>query len=371
MNGRPRQANSGKRIALSRTPRPSVSVAAFHRPPEEGGARRRRVVVTHWIHPEVVDYLRRFCDPVVPVETEVLGRRQCLELAADADALIMCMADRVDDDFLAQCPRLRVISTVVKGYDNFDAEACARRGVWLTVLPDLLTAPTAELAVTLAVALGRRIREGDALMRSGRYDGWRPVLYGTGLYRSRVGVVGMGRLGRAVARRLSGFEPSEVLYYDKQPLGASEERRLGVRAAGLEELMGRCQVVLSLLPLAVDTRHLIGRDAIAAARPGQLLVNVGRGSVVDEDAVAAALDCGPLGGYAADVFGCEDLTAPGHLREVPRRLLTHPRTLLTPHLGSAVDVIRRDMEIAAARQVEQALSGQVPDHEVTAELLRE
>ncbi|WP_272920841.1 MULTISPECIES: NAD(P)-dependent oxidoreductase [Streptomyces] len=101
------------------------------------------------------------------------------------------------------------------------------------------------------------------------------------------------------------------------------------------------------------------------------MVNVGRGSVVDEDAVAAALDCGPLGGYAADVFGCEDLTAPGHLREVPRRLLTHPRTLLTPHLGSAVDVIRRDMEIAAAHQVEQALSGRVPDHEVTAGLLRE
>ncbi|MFJ8473587.1 NAD(P)-dependent oxidoreductase [Kitasatospora sp. NPDC094011] len=325
--------------------------------------------MTHQIHPEAVDYLRRFSDPVLPVDTAVLGREQCLELAADADALIMCMADKVDDEFLTHCPRLRVISTVVKGHDNFDAAACARHGVWLTVLPDLLTAPTAELAVALAVALGRRVREGDALVRSGRFRGWRPVLYGRGLYRARVGVVGMGRLGRAVARRLAGFEPSEVLYYDRQRLTAPEEQRLGVRAADLGELMGGCEVVLLLLPLSGDTHHLVSREVLARALPGQLLVNVGRGSVVDEEAVAAALEEGTLGGYAADVFAFEDGSVPAHFRAVPRGLLTHPATLLTPHLGSAVAAVRKDMELAAARQVEQALSGRVPDHEVTTGLL--
>jgi phosphonate dehydrogenase len=324
---------------------------------------RPRVVVTHWIHREVAGYLSGFCDPVIP-GSGVLSRERCLELAVDAEALIACMADSVDDAFLARCPRLRVISCVLKGYDNFDVAACARRGVWLTVLPDMLTAPTAELAVGLAIGLGRRLREGDELVREGKFAGWRPQLYGTGLAGGTVGIIGMGLLGQAVARRLSGFDAT-IIYHDIRPLAAAAERELGLRRAGLRELMSQAGLIFALAPLTAVTRGLIGAGELRALRPGALLVNVGRGSVVDEDAVADALETGLLGGYAADVFAMEDWLLPGHPAAISERLRRHPRTLWTPHLGSAVDSVRREMSMTAARQVEQALRGDRPDHEVT------
>src|SRR5262249_38679508 len=125
--------------------------------------------------------------------------------AADAEALVAFMTDRVDESFLARCPRLRIVACVLKGYDNFDVAACSRRNILLSVVPDLLTNPTAELAVGLTIALGRKLLAGDAHVRSGAFGGWRPHLYGTGLDGSTVGIVGFGAVGRAIARRLGGF----------------------------------------------------------------------------------------------------------------------------------------------------------------------
>src|ERR1700728_2673024 len=122
-----------------------------------------RVVATHWVHPEVTDYLKEFSVPVVPPrEPGVWPTARVLELARDAEGLIACMADRVDEAFLARCPRLRIVAATLKGYDNFDAEACARRGVWLTIVPDTIIAPTAELAIGLTIGLMRKIAAGDA-----------------------------------------------------------------------------------------------------------------------------------------------------------------------------------------------------------------
>jgi phosphonate dehydrogenase len=324
---------------------------------------RPRVVVTHWIHQEAAEHLGGFCHPVIP-GSGVLSRERCVELTTDAEALIACMADSVDDDFLARCPRLRVVSCVLKGYDNFDVAACARRGVSLTVLPDLLTAPTAELAVGLAIGLGRHLREADELVRQGKFAGWRPQLYGTGLAGGTVGIIGMGLLGQAVARRLSGFDTT-IIYHDIRPLAAAAERELGLRRVGPRELMSESSLIFALAPLTAVTRGLIGAGELQEMRPGALLVNVGRGSVVDEDAIADALEAGLLGGYAADVFAMEDWLLPGHPARISKRLRRHPRTLWTPHLGSAVDSVRREMSMTAARQVEQALRGERPDHEVT------
>ena len=139
------------------------------------------------------------------------------------------MTDQVDDTFLARCPRLRIVACVLKGYDNFDVAACSRRKVWLSVVPDLLTNPTAELAVGLTIALGRKVLAGDAYMRSGAFAGWRPHLYGTGLDGSTVGIVGFGAVGRAIARRLDGFG-ARLLCHDPRALSGS--RRAGVRSRG-------------------------------------------------------------------------------------------------------------------------------------------
>lgn len=320
--------------------------------------------MTHWVHPEVHDYLAAFCDPMMPTGDEaVWSQERVAQLAVDADAIVTCMADTVDEPFLDRCRRLRVVSATLKGYDNFDADACAKRGVWLTVVPDTIIAPTAELTVGLLLGLMRQLREGDAHVRSGDFAGWRPRLYGASLQGSVVGIVGMGQLGQGVARRLSGFD-TRPQYYDAKPLGSDRDRELGVTYKDLSDLLEHCQAVVVTLPLTEQTRRLIDSSKLAQMRPGAFLVNVGRGSVVDEDAVADALETGRLGGYAADVFAMEDWALPGRPPAIPKRLLRHPRTLFTPHLGSAVDDVRRAMSLEAARQVLQVVEGRRPDHPV-------
>ena len=323
-----------------------------------------RVVVTHWVHPEVADYLAGFSDALIPTRDQgVFSAGQVADLAGSADGLIGCMADRVDDAFLARCPRLRVVSATLKGYDNFDAEACARRGIWLTIIPDTIIAPTAELAIGLTIGLMRKIAAGDARIRRGDFAGWRPQLYGAGLSGATVGIAGMGQLGQAIARRLAGFE-AQIVYSDERRLDVRTEQALSVSCHRLERVAEISDVLITALPLTSRTRRLINSDLIRRMHPGAFIVNVGRGSVIDEDAIADALDSGRLGGYAADVFAMEDWMLPGHPAAIPGRLLRHPRTLFTPHLGSAVDDVRRQMSLQAARQVRQVLDGDRPDHAV-------
>lgn len=325
---------------------------------------RPRVVVTHWVHPEVARYLAGFCDPLIPSREEgVWPREKVAGLVADADGLVACMADSVDEAFLSSCPRLRVVAAALKGYDNFDAEACSRYGVWLTVVPDTIIAPTAELAIGLVIGLMRKIPQGDVRVRDGGFTGWRPELYGASLSGATVGIVGMGQLGQAIARRLAGFE-ARIVCYDAQPLDPGTEQAVAASYRSLEQAAQSSDVLIVALPLDIGTRHLVNAELIGLMRPGAFVVNVGRGSVVDEDAVAAALDADRLGGYAADVFAMEDRLLPDRPSAIPDRLLRHPRTLFTPHLGSAVDDVRRLMSLQAARQVRQVLEGQRPDHAV-------
>lgn len=326
-------------------------------------AEAHKVVVTHWVPEDVLAYLREFSQPVAPHEPTVFSRSEVLAHAGDASAILACMADWVDDSFLAACPRLQVISGALKGFDNFDAMACERRGVWLTVVPDLLTEPTADLAIGLTLDLTRRITEADGHLRTNGFSGWRPAFYGCGLSGATVGVLGMGALGRAAARRLTGFG-CRTVYFDQRPLPAHEEDALAVRRLDFEELLETSDIVLCLVPLTESTFHLIDTTAIARLRAGAYLINIGRGSVVDEQAVAAALVSGQLAGYAADVFEMEDWARHERPREIPPTLLAHPRTVLTPHLGSAVGIVRRDIALAAARQIRRVLSGSLPDHPV-------
>jgi phosphonate dehydrogenase len=320
-----------------------------------------RVVVTHWVHSEVAARLAEFCDPLMPSWTEgVWPQLQVRAKARDAAGLVVCMADRVDEQLLRACPQLRIVAGVLKGHDNIDVTACTRRGVWVTVLPDMLTAPTAELVVGLMLAVMRRIVEGDGHVRGGRFAGWRPVLYGSSLERATVGIIGMGRVGRAVARRVRAFD-AQVIYADREPLPATCEGELGARRVPLAELLAGSDVVVPLVPLSESTCLLLGAGELGLLRPGAVVVNAGRGSVVDEEAVAAALDAERLGGYAADVFAFEDQRSPHRPAGIPGRLLAHPRTVFTPHLGSAVDGVRRDMGLAVAAQVRQALAGLRPD----------
>lgn len=315
---------------------------------------RARIVVTNRVHGEVLGFLRELGDVDANTESEPWSRADLLRRAANADALLAFMNDRVDAEFLAACRRLRIVACALKGADNFDAEACTAAGVWLSIVPDLLTEPTAELAVGLAISLAREIRAGDALVRSGAFAGWRPILYGTGLDGSTAVILGMGAVGSAIARRLSAFG-CRIVGVD--PSGAVIS---GVHRAELDEALPAAHFVFLALPLTAETRHLVDANLLARCRPGALLVNVGRGSVVDEAAIADALEAGRLGGYAADVFACEDWALAGRPAEVDRRLRSHPRTLFTPHLGSAVDRVRRAIALRAAENIADVFAGHPP-----------
>ena len=319
---------------------------------------RPRILITHRPFPETIDCLKAYGEVIHPDRIR-FTREELLSYAAGADALMVFMADTVDADFLRSCPRLRIIACALKGYDNFDAAACARQGVWLTIVPDLLTAPTAELAVGITIALARNFRAGDALIRGGAFQGWEPRFYGAGLEGSTVGIYGMGAIGKAVAARLAGFGCS-LVYTDTQRLNPAEERALKLSWLPGDSLLAAGDFMVLAVALTPKTRHLIDANALARMRPGAFLVNPCRGSVVDEAAVLDALRSGRIAGYAADVFEMEDWALPDRPRRIPQGLLEHPNTFFTPHLGSAVIDIRRSIELRAAENIRQALSGRRP-----------
>ncbi len=297
-----------------------------------------KVVITQRVFPETIELLSPHAEVIVGTPER------------DADALMVFMPDSLDEAFLRECPNLKIVAGALKGCDNFDVEACTRLGIWFTIVPDLLTEPTAELALALMLGLARNVLPGDRLIRSGEFQGWRPILYGKGLAGSVVGLLGIGAVGRALLRILQGF-PCRVQYYDPA-LNDSTPVAAVIQSSDF---------VLPLVPLIPGTFHLFGRDALSWMKRGAYLINVSRGSVVDEEAVADALESGHLAGYAADTFEMEDWALPHRPREINPRLLRLPdRTLFTPHLGSAVASARLQIELAAANNILQALRGERP-----------
>lgn len=318
----------------------------------------KKIVVTQPVHPEVLARLQTQGRVVMNPGPEPWGLELLHQHLGDADALMAFMPDRVDARTLRHAPRLRTVACALKGHDNFDLVACAQAGVQVSFVPDLLTAPTAELALGLAIAAARHVLVGNHRMREQGYHGWRPTLYGSGLQGATVAVVGLGAVGRAIVDRLAGFGCAQVLGYDPQ---AHDAR---VAPVTLDEAFARADYVFLAVPLLPQTRHIVNSHLLARARPGLVLVNVGRGSVVDEAAVVAALESGHLAAYAADVYEMEDWALPDRPTQVHEGLLRSPRTVLTPHLGSAVRSVRLAIEQQAAEHLIAGLHG------VLAEALR-
>lgn len=314
------------------------------------------IVVTQPVHADVRERLAALGTLHMNPGPEPWSDQALRERLAMADVMVGFMTDRVDAATLAGAPRLRHIACALKGFDSYDLAACAAAGVSISIVPDLLTAPTAELALGLAIGLGRHVRDGDACVRSGAFQGWRPTLYGQGLDGSTVVVVGLGAVGRAIVERLRGFG-CRLLGVDPQA-----EPPPGVQCLPLAPALAQADWVLLAVPLTPHTRHLIGAPEIASTPAHALWVNVGRGSVVDEAAMAQALVAGQAGGYAADVFAFEDWALPGRPNALDAALRGHPRTLFTPHLGSAVAQVRRAIEHRAVDNIAAVLAGRpAPD----------
>jgi glyoxylate reductase len=285
-----------------------------------------------------------------------ISREELLELARGVDAIVADPTVVVDEAVLdAAGPQLRVIANFAVGHDNVDLEACRRRGVAVTNTPDVLTNATAELALALTLAAGRRTSEAEADLRGGRWRGWDPGAHlGLELSGATFGVVGLGRIGRRYAELVAGLA-GEVLYVSRTPK-EDAERGLGVRRVELGEILGSADVVSLHLPASDETTGMIGAPELAAMKPTAILVNTSRGPLVDSRALARALREGEIGGAGLDVYENEP--------DVPTELLDAPRAVLLPHIGSATTRSRDGMARLVAQNVLAALDGQEPPNRV-------
>ena len=326
------------------------------------------LVLTHRVHSQVLEALEPHVRVVSNQTDESLSRAELLDRLGDATGVVVFPPDVVDAEFLAHAPLLRVVSGAFTGSDNIDVRSAAERGVTCSNVPDLLADATAELAVTLLLGLARRIREGDRMVRSSEFGGWSSRLLGTGLSGARVGLVGAGQVGRAVAKRLTGFGVT-LSYADPRAVPPTEAKALGLERMMLDALLEQSDMVVVCAPLTAESRGLFDRSRLGLMRPGALLVNVARGSIVDEEAVAASIASNHLGGYAADVFAFEDggfqkhtpapAGSPTSQTGIPEALLAlEQRTLFTPHLGSSVTDARFAIEMRAAENAVLLLRGE-------------
>ncbi|MES9971780.1 MAG: phosphonate dehydrogenase [Candidatus Thiodiazotropha sp.] len=319
-----------------------------------------KVVLTHWVHPEIITFLSQTCEVIANESRLTLPREEILNRACDAQALMAFMPDCIDDDFLDQCPDMEVVGGAMKGYDNLDPEACEKREIWLTNVPDLLTIPTAELTLGLMIALGRNVIQSDQYLRAGHFAGWEPRFYGKGLDSSVIGIVGMGAVGQALAKRLTGFD-ANLIYYDRVRLEQETERQLSVSYVEFSHLLSESDFIASILPLNDQTLHFFDDHEINTMKTGAYLINTGRGSTVNEQAVVRGLASGQIRGYAADVYEFEDWARGDRPRAIPADLLNQTdKTVFTTHIGSAVEKVRFEIAMEAAVNITQALTGEIP-----------
>jgi len=300
--------------------------------------------------------VRVWPDPEVPPPREVLQRE-----VQEAEGLVTLVTERVDAALLEAAPRLRVVSNVAVGYDNVDVAAATRRGVVVTNTPDVLTETTADLAWALLLAASRRVAEADRFTRGGRWRSWGlELMLGQDVYGRTLGVVGLGRIGRAVARRAVGFG-MRVLYTSRRR-HEDAEQDLGVQWRELDELLAEADFVTLHTPLTPETRHLIDRARLRRMKPTAILVNTCRGAVVDEAALAEALREGWIWAAGLDVFEQEPLPPDSPL-------LSLQNVVLAPHIGSASFATRARMSEMAAENCVAVLTGRRPPNPVNPEVL--
>jgi glyoxylate reductase len=312
-----------------------------------------RIVVTRRIPEPALELLAPAGDLWLSPHDRALTTEELHAAVAGADAVVTLLHDRVDGAFLdAAGPRLRVVANVAVGYDNIDVPAATARGVVAANTPGVLTDATADIAMALILMATRRLGEGERLIRSREPWSWSMFfLLGSGLQGKTLGIVGLGEIGQATARRARAFG-MQIAYTQRRPAGPEVEEELGATYLELDELLAGADVVSLHCPLTPQTRHLIDGDRLRRMKPSAFLVNTARGPVVDEAALADALRAGTIAGAGLDVFEREP--------EVHAGLLDLDNVVLIPHLGSATVETRTAMAVLAARNALAVLAGERP-----------
>jgi glyoxylate reductase len=304
--------------------------------------------------------LAEVCELIPYPDGQPLEESSIRRAAEDCQGILSQVMDPIGEEVLS-LPGLKIVSNVAVGFDNIDLEVATRQGVMVTNTPGVLTDTTADFAFALLMAAGRRVAEGDRLLRRGGFQGWGiDMLLGQDLHGATLGLVGVGRIGGAVARRAKGFD-MRILYTDAVSLPADVEQELGARRVELAELLREADFVSLHVPLTDETRHLISSEELAQMKPTAVLVNTSRGPVVDEAALAAALAEGQIFAAGLDVFEREPEVHPG--------LLGLENAVLTPHIASGSVRTRSEMCAIAARNMIAGLRGERPPNLLNPEVL--
>ncbi len=322
-----------------------------------------RVIVTRHLMPEVEARMRELFDVVLNASDVPLTREQLAKAMQDCDVLVPTVTDRIDADLIAGAgERLGLIANFGAGTEHIDLPAAAARKILVTNTPGVFTDDTADIAMAGIIGVPRRIREGTGLVRSGKWTGWAPSgLLGRKLAGKVLGIIGMGRIGQAVAHRARAFG-LEIAYYNRKPLPEAFERMLGVRYVGdVDALMAEADILTLHCPLTEDTRHLIDARRIALMKPGSSIINTARGELIDQEALIAALESGHLAGAGLDVYPDEPHVDP--------RLIAHPNVMTLPHIGSATAEGREDSGHKVIANIRMWADGHRPPDQVLTALV--
>ena len=324
---------------------------------------RHKVLVTRRMPEAGMKLLREQCDLKVWEEDRPIPPELLREWAAGVDGIVCVLSDPIRAEVMdAAGPSLRAVSTMAVGIDNIDVAQATRRGIVVGHTPGVLTEATADLTWGLIMSLSRRIVEGDRLVRSGKWTGWGPMqLIGGDFVGRTLGVVGMGRIGQAVARRSRGFE-MKVVYHNRRPLPPQDEKEFGARYVDMDELIETSDYISLHCPLNAESRHLFNAESIGRMKPSAYLINVARGPVVDEAALVEALRDKKIAGAAFDVYEREPALAPG--------LAELDNVVLAPHIGSASGQTRDRMAVITAENLLAGLAGKRPEWCVNPEAIK-
>jgi glyoxylate reductase len=310
------------------------------------------VLVTKRIYPEAIEYLKEHCEVDYVATDDGLSAEELQERVRGKQAVVAQLTDKFTPAVIDGLDGVKIIANVAVGFDNIDLAAATRKGILVTNTPDVLTETTADFAFALLLAASRRVVEGHHFVHSGQWRKWFiDLLVGHDVHHRTLGIFGMGRIGQAVARRGGGFS-MRVLYHDAIRANETIERELGLEFAGKEQLLRESDFISLHVPLLDSTRHLIGAPELKQMKKSAILINTSRGPVVDEAALAKALDQAWIAGAGLDVFENEPQVHP--------ELLKLENVVLAPHIASASIDTRREMSMLAARNAVAALEGQRP-----------
>ncbi|MDR0458431.1 MAG: D-glycerate dehydrogenase [Burkholderiaceae bacterium] len=303
---------------------------------------RPKILVARTIFTETLERLARHFDVQANPDDAIWPGAALARHLQDKQGALTTGTERIDAALLTACPRLKICANMMVGYNNFDVQAMAARGVVGTNTPDVLTETTADFGFALLLAAARRLTESERFLRRGEWikPGYYRMFAGAEVHGSTLGIIGMGRIGQAIARRGAQGFGMKVLYHNRARLAAAAEATCGARYAGQEELLRNADHVLLALPYSAQAHHLIGAAELALMKPTATLTNIARGGIVDDAALARALREHRIAAAALDVFEGEPALHPN--------LLTLPNAVLTPHIASATVTTRRAMAELAA-----------------------